>query len=166
MEATSKQLLKLLKSQIILFMDELISIFPNEKEFVFIRFLLKDQIPIKRVMKYIREDLIPIEDHIEQKNEDFFLKNQDLDERAQSSGKGMKLNFFRTLWTKSCDPENKEIIWQWFKCFVDIGKRYEKVRAHEKQNKSPNKLKAALLSITKKSNSSVGGISSSEQQQS
>lgn len=133
---SKKQILKLLKIQIVQFMDELIRIFPSEKDLVFARFLLKDQIPIKKTMKHIVAELIPLEEHILAKNERYFLEKESEIKKTNmfspSAQISEKIDVFKSLWTKTCDPEEKEVIWQWFKCFLDIGKRYQKLKAEEK----------------------------------
>ena len=154
---SKKQILKLLKIQITQFMDELIRIFPNEKDLVLARFLLKVQIPIKTMMKQILTELVPVEEHILAKNEKYFLEKElnvktkfQLGPDNSDVITSEKLNLFKTLWTKTCDPEDKEVIWQWIKCFLDIGKRYQKikelsVKSDSRKNKTTDDKEIDLL---------------------
>jgi hypothetical protein len=119
------QLLQVLKTQLLLFFDELISIMPHEKDFIVIRFFIKDQVPIADVMQYIIDKLVPLEDFVTRKDERFFLEHQVLFEELRDHDS--KVNYFKNLWEKSTDEDNKEAIWNWFKHFIDLGKRYQKL---------------------------------------
>jgi len=119
------QLLQVLKTQLLLFFDELISIMPNEKDFIVIRFFIKDQVPIADVMQYIIEKLVPLEDFVARKDVRFFLEHQVLFEDLRDHDS--KVNYFKSLWEKSTDEDNKEAIWNWFKYFIDLGKRYQRL---------------------------------------
>jgi len=119
------QLLRVLKTQLLLFFDELISIMPNEKDFIVIRFFIKDQVPIADVMQYIIEKLVPLEDFVARKDDRFFLEHQVLFEDLRDHDS--KVNYFKSLWEKSTDEDNKEAIWNWFKYFIDLGKRYQRL---------------------------------------
>ena len=119
------QLLQVLKTPLLLFFDELISIMPQEKDFIVIRFFIKDQVPIADVMQYIIDKLVPLEDFVIRKDERFFLEHQVLFEELRDHDS--KVNYFKNLWEKSTDEENKEAIWNLFKHFIDLGKRYQRL---------------------------------------
>lgn len=119
------QLLQVLKTQLLLFFDELISIMPSEKDFIVIRFFIKDQVPIADVMQYIIEKLVPLEDYILKRDDRFFLEHQVLFEDLRDHDS--KVNYFKNMWENSTDEENKEAIWNWFKYFIDLGKRYQRL---------------------------------------
>jgi hypothetical protein len=119
------QLLQVLKTQLLLFFDELISIMPSEKDFIVIRFFIKDQVPIADVMQYIIEKLVPLEDFILKRDDRFFLEHQVLFEDLRDHDS--KVNYFKNMWENSTDEDNKEAIWNWFKYFIDLGKRYQRL---------------------------------------
>lgn len=119
----SVQILQVLKSQLLLFFDELISIMPQEKDFIVIRFFIKDQVPIAEVMEYIVEKLVPLEDFVNKRDDRFFLEHQVLFEDLKDHDS--KVNYFKNMWS-SADDENKDALWNWFKCFIDLGKRYQR----------------------------------------
>lgn len=119
------QLLQVLKTQLLLFFDELISIMPSEKDFIVIRFFIKDQVPIADVMQYIIEKLVPLEDYILKRDDRFFLEHQVLFEDLRDHDS--KVNYFKNMWENSTDEDNKEAIWNWFKYFIDLGKRYQRL---------------------------------------
>lgn len=117
----SVQLLQVLKTQLLLFFDELIALLPREKDFLVMRFFIKDQVPIADVMEYIIHKLVPLEPYIVARDERFFLEHQVLFEDLKESN--TKVNYFKEMWTQT-DEENKEVFWNWFQYFVNIGKKY------------------------------------------
>lgn len=119
--STATMLLHVLKTQLLLFFDELIVLMPKEQDFLVMRFFIKDQIPITDVMEYIIQKLIPLEDAIVKKDERFFLDHQVLFEDLRDHDS--KVNYFKDLYLQS-DAENKEVFWNWFNYFLNIGKKY------------------------------------------
>lgn len=119
------RVLKLLKDQLIVFFDELISLFPKEGDLVMARIFLKDQIPIISIMEYICNTLIPLKTYIEEKDERFFLNHNILFETLDSN----KVNYFKNLWTSGVlSNSNKDTIWDWFKAFISLAEKYEKCK--------------------------------------
>lgn len=121
--SSSIQLLQTLKTQLLQFFDELISILPNEVDFIAIRFFIKDQVPITDIMDYIIKKLVPLESFVTNRDERFFLEHQVLFEDLRDHDS--KVNYFKGMWETSSDEENKEIIWNWFNCFIQIAKKYQ-----------------------------------------
>lgn len=103
-------------------MDELISFLPEEKDFLVMRFFIKDQVPIIDIMEYIVEKLVPLEHFVVARDDRFFLDNQVLFEGLKE--KQSKANYFKDVWKNSEDAENKEMIWKWFGFFINLGKKY------------------------------------------
>lgn len=119
---SSVQLLQILKTQLVLFFDELIALHPEEKEFLVMRFFIKDQVPITDVMRYINQKLVPLESYIQNRDERFFLDHQVLFEGLKDDNNS-KVNYFKQMWLDS-DEENKEVFWNWFQYFVTLAKKY------------------------------------------
>ena len=119
-------LLTLLKKELIIFLDELIALFPEEKDFLVIRFVVKDQLAITDIMNYIITKLVPLEHYVKNKDERFFLEHQVFFEDLQKDGHE-KVNYFKNIWTSSTDKDNKDIIWNWFEHFIQLGKCYKKI---------------------------------------
>ena len=117
------QLLYILKTKLLNFMDELISVLPDEKDFIVMRFFIKDQVPILDVMEYIIDNLVPLESYVTNRDDRFFLENQVLFEGLRESKS--KANYFKDAWKKSDDADNKEMIWKWFEFFINLGKKYK-----------------------------------------
>lgn len=124
------QLLYILKTKLLNFMDELISILPHEKDFIVMRFFIKDQVPIYDVMEYIIDNLVPLENFVTNRDDRFFLENQVLFEGLKESKS--KANYLKDVWKQSDDAENKEMIWKWFEFFINLGKKYRILEAEQK----------------------------------
>jgi gluconate kinase len=104
---------------LVLFFDELIDMFPNEKEFIILRILVKDQIPSTQIMSYFvyvhnNEEIIT---SIQKRDDQFFLKNI-------LFSKFSKSEIFKNLWENNLDQENKDMIWKWVDAFMKMTKNY------------------------------------------
>ena len=104
---------------LVLFFDELIDMFPNEKEFIILRILVKDQIPSTQIMSYFvyvhnNEEIIT---SIKKRDDQFFLKNI-------LFSKFSKSEIFKNLWENNLDQENKDMIWKWVDAFMKMTKNY------------------------------------------
>jgi hypothetical protein len=74
-------------------------------------------------MDYIVKKLVPLESYVLNKDERFFLEHQVLFEDLRDQN--TKVSYFKTMWENSQDEENKEVIWNWFKYFIQVGKKYQ-----------------------------------------
>ena len=70
----SIRILAVFKKQFIKFLDELIAQFPREPDLVIVRIFMKDQVPVADVMCHIICEVLPHEEAISQRKEDFFIK--------------------------------------------------------------------------------------------
>ena len=125
---TTKILLEF-KKNLISFMDELISQFPQEGDLVILRIYLKDQAIIKDVMEMLifnlNSDNFKLKNMIKERNEIFFLEYSLFDE---SIGKN-KVSHFKKLWRSGLlDSEDKKIFWEWMDSFVFFTEKYLKVK--------------------------------------
>jgi hypothetical protein len=125
--SSTTTVLQVLRTQLLLFFDELIALLPKEQDFLVMRFFIKDQVPIADVMEYIVHKLIPLQSFITAKDERFFLEHQVLFEDLREHGS--RVNYFKDLW-KQLDAENKEVFWNWFQYFLNLGKRYESLKVN------------------------------------
>jgi hypothetical protein len=126
---SSVQILQVLKTQLLLFFDELISILPDEKDFLVMRFFIKDQIPITAVMDYIVRRIVPLEEHVHAKDENFFFDHPILFEDLRENH--TKINYFKRLWEHGTDDDNRQTIWNWFEYFINLGKKYQNLNKKE-----------------------------------
>lgn len=113
-----------LKEQLLVFLDELIEILPQEPDLVIARIFLKDRIQISLAMDYIVNDLVPLKPLIDNRDDNFFLENNILFGTISDT----KVNHFKKIWNNgSLDREDKETIWKWFKSFIYLAERYSKL---------------------------------------
>lgn len=123
-KTTELDLLIQLKTQLVNFLDELIESFPTEPDFVIFRIFVKDQIPIADIMKYIVENLVPLQEQVKNKDEKFFLNHNLLFEKFDEK-KTSKVNHFKKLWLSSnIDSDDREVLWKWFATFIYLGNKY------------------------------------------
>jgi hypothetical protein len=113
------QILDKFHKSLVLFFDELIDMFPDEKEFIILRILVKDQIPSTQIMSYFvyvynNEEIIT---SIQKRDDQFFLKNI-------LFSKFSKSEIFKNLWENNLDQENKDMIWKWVDAFMKMTKNY------------------------------------------
>jgi hypothetical protein len=73
----SIEILEKFHKSLVSFFDALIDMFPNEKEFILIRILVKDQIPSTQIMGYFQlvASNNEIMDSIKKRDDQFFLQN-------------------------------------------------------------------------------------------
>lgn len=115
-------ILKTFKQALITFMDELIGQFPKEGDLVIARIFIKDQIPIVDIMNKVCFKIVPLEQMVKDRNDDFFINHNVLFEDLQKS----KVNHFKMLWRSgNLDDEDKEIIFKWFESFILLAKKYQ-----------------------------------------
>lgn len=122
----SIQILESLRDNLVNFLEELISILPHEKELILFRFFVKEQVPMVDVAEYIVKNLIPLEDKVVSRDEQYFLTHAVLFESLESHDS--TVNRFKNLWEHTDDPENKEAVWSWLHYFIKLGKKYVQLR--------------------------------------
>jgi hypothetical protein len=114
--------LELLRKELVLFMDELILLLPDESDLVVIKLLIQDVINIEDVMKYIHTHLSPLEEYVKRRDETFFLDRCVLFDALQDDTLE-KADYFKQIWRQEQD-DNKEMIWNWFDHFIALSKKY------------------------------------------
>ena len=121
----SLKILDKFQKSLVSFFDELIEMFPNEKEFILLRILVKDQIPSTQIMSYF-EQLLENEEivrSIELKNDQFFLDNV-------LFSKFNKSDIFKNLWKNRLDNDDKQMIWSWIDSFMKMTKNYASLKKY------------------------------------
>ncbi len=117
------RILAIFKQQFVKFLDELIAQFPQEPDLVIVRIFMKDQVPIADVMCHIICEVLPHEKAIGERNEDFFLKDNELFRELNPD----TVVHFKRLWTsKNLEADDRDAIWRWFDAFIMLAKRYQK----------------------------------------
>ena len=115
--------LKEFKQQLIEFLDQLIGMFPTNTDLIILRIFLKDQIPIKNIMKTFVLRLLPSKEMVLSKDSNFFMNNNSLFEELDIN----KVNRFKKIWrSNNLDNEDREAIWRWFEVFITLSEKYQK----------------------------------------
>ena len=117
-----RKLLERFQKNIVRFFDELIEMFPNEKDFILIRILVKDQIPSTQIMSYFEMVMKNKEiiSSIEHRDDTFILSNVLFSKISNST-------VFKNLWEKHLDNDDKEMIWSWVDSFKLMTTEYMKL---------------------------------------
>ncbi len=116
------RVLSIFKTQFIQFLDELIAQFPQEPDLVIVRIFMKDQVPVADVMCHIICEVLPHEKAIKQRDDDFFLKNNELFQELNPD----TVVHFKRLWTsKNLEKDDRDAIWRWFDAFIMLAKKYQ-----------------------------------------
>jgi len=115
-----------LKTQLVNFFDELIESFPKEVDFIVYRIAVNDQIPITTLIDHITEELCPLQELVEKRDEKLFLSHNILFEKLQEERHvGTHINYIKNLWINGkLDKDDKEVLWTWYKLFLSIGLKY------------------------------------------
>ena len=100
-----------LQQSIVAFFDELIDMFPNEGDFVMVRFMIKDRIPATQLVEHFTKNLLPEKEVIKARKFSFFDKNVLLSQLGQEKGENFKKLVL------SLDKEDMSVIWKWLDAF-------------------------------------------------
>jgi hypothetical protein len=115
------ELLIMFKNNLLDFLSNLIEQFPKEGDFVLLKILLSDQVPIDEAMKIFSDRIIPYVDMIKARDERFFLESTDLFEGIAND----KVNYFRNIWlSPNLNQEDKDNLWKWFRLFSNLAVKY------------------------------------------
>jgi len=122
MDLEQKKLLEKFQKSLVTFFDELVEMFPNEKDFILIRILVKDQIPSTQIMSYFEMVMLNKEiiSSIERRDDDFILSNVLFSKISKS-------DVFKNLWENRLDNDDKKMIWDWVDMFKSITTQYMKL---------------------------------------
>jgi hypothetical protein len=115
------------KRSVISFFDELIEMFPNVGEFVMIRILLKDQLPIISVMNHFIANVLPEKNTIKTRDDSIILEKDIFFPKSRT----LEFKGLRSVWS-SLDGEDKDTIWCWLDSFVFLCEKYQNAMKTEK----------------------------------
>jgi hypothetical protein len=115
----SIEILDKFQKSLVSFFDALIDMFPNEKEFILIRILVKDQIPSTQIMSYFQlvASNTEIMTSIKKRDDQFFLQNV-------LFSKINKSDVFKNIWISKLDSDDKVMIWDWVDVFMKLTNSY------------------------------------------
>lgn len=119
--STKVELLAVFKENLVKFLDAIIEQFPKEGDFILLRIILSEQVPINDAMKMFTQRILPYVDMIKNRDERFFLESADLFEGIAKD----KVAYFRNIWTsKTLNEEDRDQLWKWFRLFGNLALRY------------------------------------------
>ncbi len=119
------ELINLFNNNFNQFLDILIEKFPKEQDFILINILINTQrIYCVDLIHNFMNVLIPNKHLILDRSPEFFINNSSqifvgINESVSST------NSFKRIW-KSLSPEERDMMWRWFKLFLNICLEYEK----------------------------------------
>lgn len=123
-ESQKLKILNDFRTQLIDFLDEIIEHFPTESEFVIIRMFVKDQIPATDILGRFIRDLLPFQEYVLERNENFFIQNTLLYTGGKISNN--KINHFKNLWkSDKLDEMDRNVIWDWMNVFMKLADSYK-----------------------------------------
>ena len=106
-----------LHSTLVSFFDELVDMFPKEGDFVALRIMIKDQIPVTQIVKHFKSTLLPEKELIRNRDNVFFEKNILFSFVGEAQSQKFK-RLFSLL-----DKEDQESIWKWLDAFVMLSEK-------------------------------------------
>lgn len=131
---SSTAVLAQLKSQMVSFLDDLICNYPDQPDFVIFRIFVQEQLPIRDIMLYIIEKLLPLQEMVKTRDEAFFLNYNPLGEKFNESAGSSKVNHFKDLWLSDrVSIHDKNTIWSWFDIFLLLARKYKKMEEENKE---------------------------------
>jgi len=115
------------KNHLVDFFDDLIALFPEEGDLLYMRIFIKDRVPIVDVMKRFVVELDGnsgrVRSLIKKHDDIFFLERNLFDDFSKS-----KASHFKGLWTSpTIDDSEREVIWNWMHAFVILVDNWKKV---------------------------------------
>jgi hypothetical protein len=116
---------QVLLQQIDNFINELCTIFPKSNDILLFRekYILVKSANSKLVIEYFIQFIYPLKKKIMDQDESFFLDGGGQEEIKDTSGLKFRDNI-KILWISEMSPENKEVIWKYFKIFVILCEKY------------------------------------------
>lgn len=122
MDKNQTDILLVFKSNIMSFVDELITQFPDDPELVMLKLFLENHVDMSILLKGFKKYFAIEQNRImfENRNENFFLEHNPF--YKLSSNQFTKI---KTIWlSPKITADDKEVIWQWFELFKKISDKF------------------------------------------
>jgi hypothetical protein len=107
------------------FLDDITSVVPEETDLLLLQALIKSvsQVSPGLIMQNFMEFVYPLREKIQNKDESFFLNNENIFGDIEKS----KVNHFKHIWqSNKLTPEDREMIWKWFSVFILVCEKEKK----------------------------------------
>lgn len=124
LNSTATNILKDLRDNLIIFLDELIEIVPSEANFVIIRVFVKDEAPMIDIVNFIIQKIFPIRDKVKRRDESFFLDNDILFAFLNRIKSTSNPDHFKNIWNNIFTEDDKATTWLWFDQFIRLTDKY------------------------------------------
>jgi hypothetical protein len=129
-KSTKNDYMKMLKSQVIRLLDQLVNCLPDEQtDLIAIRLYFDAWISPQELMDSFIEYVLPHKVRISERDDTYFKNNEkvfgviDLDPNVRHT----KIYHFSRLWDKGIiDEESKGVVWEYFDVFVRLVELYQK----------------------------------------
>lgn len=120
------ELLSIFKQKGIDFLTQLIEIFPEQTVLITYRMLFENHLPIEMVLLNLGERLSLYQDKIKNRDETFFLSNEEI----FAGAKNTEVLMWKDVWKSSrLDANDRVSIWQWVNLFLDLSLLYNRAQA-------------------------------------
>lgn len=116
------QLLRQLREDLVLFIDELSAILPGNGQLMIMRSFAHVVI-IEDVARYIMRNILPLEDKVKARDDKYFIEHAVMFESLKDHES--RVNHFRDLWLQTDDEHNKKIVWLWLEHFINTAKKIQ-----------------------------------------
>lgn len=112
-------------TQISNFINDLNTSFPDNSDIKIFKekFILLKGINSQLILDYFITFVYPFKDTIKNEDEDFFLDGGGQENIKDSSGLNLRNNI-KGLWINEMSPENKKVVWKYFKTFILLIDKY------------------------------------------
>jgi hypothetical protein len=125
----SIQAMQTLHKNLVAFIDELIDMFPNEGDFVILRIMVKDRVPITDLVPHLSFYLLPEKDAVKLAIKNALagnpgLFNERINDMFAQFG-GLTTTNYKKLFD-DMDNENKIVIWKWLHLFIHLLEKCQK----------------------------------------
>ncbi|ALX27588.1 hypothetical protein GMAR_ORF214 [Golden Marseillevirus] len=116
----------ILKKEVLGMLDELLSVFAEEKENradVLLVKLFFTALPSDKLMEHFVKHVLPHEKRILEREEKFFIENTSIWQGLPEN----KVKMVSEMWQKGrFTEEDKEMLWAYFDCFLELSKSSRK----------------------------------------
>ena len=118
------KLLSYFRDQMLRFLDEIIEQFPDQPDFVFVRLVMKDKVPVDDMMGRFIQSIL-VEKHIVINRDLSFFKRDFVKGYENWENMNRIFNEVKKLYfSERLDEEEREVIWKWFDLFIKICEQY------------------------------------------
>ena len=118
----SSKILEDFKNNVKIFVQELMSLLPNESNLILLYIYIDVKITKEELINSFIKFCMPYKDQISERNETFFL---DFELTDQDETTVNYFNNFKKIWkSDEIDNDDRKTIWDWFELFMKLSEKY------------------------------------------